>query len=63
VLADFGTAARAAAADAFLKSRGIIVRGMAAYDLPHCLRMTIGTEEECGLVIEALTAFVATPNG
>ena len=63
VLADFSTAARATAADAFLKSRGIIVRGMAAYDLPHCLRMTIGTEEECGLVVEALTAFMATQNG
>ena len=28
-------------------ARGIIVRGMAAYDLPHCLRITIGTGEEC----------------
>lgn len=62
-LADFGTAARAAAADAFLKSRGIIVRAMGAYDLPHCLRITVGTAEECGLVIEALTAFMATQNG
>ena len=59
VLADFGTAARATAADAFLKSRGIIVRGMAAYDLPHCLRMTVGTAEECGMVADAVAGFMA----
>jgi histidinol-phosphate aminotransferase len=63
ILADFTTAARAAAADAFLKTRGIIVRAMGAYDLPHCLRVTVGTEEECGLVAEALAAFMATQNG
>jgi len=60
ILADFDTAARAAAADAFLKSRGIIVRGMGAYDLPHCLRVTVGTGEECTLVGEALAAFMGT---
>ena len=59
ILADFGTTERAAAADAFLKSRGIIVRAMGAYDLPHCLRVTVGTAEECGLVGEALAAFAA----
>ena len=60
ILADCGTAQRASAADAFLKSRGIIVRGMSAYDLPHCLRVTVGTAEECTLVGEALAAFMAT---
>ncbi len=63
MLADFGTAARAAAADAFLKTHGIIVRAMGAYDLPHCLRMTVGTEEECTIVIDTLTRFMATQNG
>ena len=29
----------------FLKSRGIILRQMGGYGLPHCLRITIGTEE------------------
>ena len=43
ILADFATAERAKCADAFLRCRGIIVRGMAAYDLPHCLRITVGT--------------------
>lgn len=63
ILADFGTAERAAAMDAFFKARGIIVRGMGAYDLPHCLRITVGTEEECGLVADAATAFMATQHG
>jgi len=58
LLADFDTAARAAAANAFLKVRGIIVRGMDAYDLPHCLRITVGTAEECGLVADAVAAFM-----
>ena len=60
LLADFATAARATAADAFLKSRGIIVRGMAAYALPHCLRITVGTAEECTLVAETLAGFMAS---
>ncbi len=57
-LADFDTPARAAAADAFLKSRGLIVRAVAGYGLPHCLRITIGTAEECTLVADALTTFM-----
>ena len=59
MLADFGTAALADRAIGFLKSRGIIVRAMGAYDLPHCLRITVGTGEECGLVGDALAAFMA----
>ncbi len=54
ILADFGTPAEADAADAALRKRGIIVRAMRAYALPHCLRITIGTAEECDLVAEAL---------
>ena len=58
LLADFATAERADAANAWLKARGLIVRGMAAYDLPHCLRITVGTGEECTLVADALAAFM-----
>lgn len=58
VLADFGTAARAAAADAALRTRGLIVRAMGAYALPQCLRITVGTAEECGMVLDALADFV-----
>jgi histidinol-phosphate aminotransferase len=58
ILADFGSPARAKAADAALRARGLIVRAMGAYGLPHCLRITIGTAEECGMVEDALAAFV-----
>jgi histidinol-phosphate aminotransferase len=57
VLADFGSVEQADAADAFLRTRGIIVRKVAGYGLPHCLRITVGTAEEVGLVVDALTAF------
>ncbi len=57
VLVNFVTAERAIAADGFLKSRGIIVRRVASYGLPAFLRITIGTDEECGRVAEALTDF------
>ncbi|MBU6500114.1 MAG: aminotransferase class I/II-fold pyridoxal phosphate-dependent enzyme, partial [Rhodospirillales bacterium] len=63
ILADFATDARAAAADAFLKTRGIIVRAMGAYDLGHCLRITVGTAEECTLVAEALAGFMSAHHG
>jgi histidinol-phosphate aminotransferase len=59
LLADFGTAAKAKAADDALKMRGLIVRAMGGYGLPACLRITIGTAEECTMVIEALSAFMA----
>ncbi|WP_043340254.1 histidinol-phosphate transaminase [Belnapia moabensis] len=58
ILADFGTTERAKGADAALKSRGLIVRAMASYSLPQCLRITIGTAEECGMVLDALTGFM-----
>ena len=63
VLADFGAVAQADAADAFLRGRGIIVRKVAGYGLPHCLRVTVGTEDEIGLVIDALTAFMRQARG
>jgi histidinol-phosphate aminotransferase len=59
ILADFATAARAKGADAFLRGRGIIVRGMGGYDLPQCLRITVGTGEECTLVADALATFMS----
>ncbi len=54
VLADFGSATAAAATDAHLRGRGIIVRAMAAYGLPQCLRITVGEADACEAVIEAL---------
>jgi histidinol-phosphate aminotransferase len=63
VLADLGTPAAAEAADAFLRGRGVIVRRVGGYGLPHCLRITVGTEEEVGLVADALDAFMAQHHG
>jgi histidinol-phosphate aminotransferase len=45
-------------ADAFLVSRGIVLRQMAAYKLPNALRMTIGTEEQNRLVVQTLAEFL-----
>jgi histidinol-phosphate aminotransferase len=50
----------AAEADAFLSRRGLILRRVAAYHLPHALRLTVGTEEANRLVVEALAAFVGS---
>ena len=60
VLAGFGSTARAEAADAFLKSRGLIVRRTASYGLPDRLRISIGDEAGCRAVAEALEAFMAS---
>lgn len=59
ILADFASAERAKAADAHLRARGIIIRAMGAYGLAPCLRITIGTAEECQMVIDALSGFAA----
>jgi histidinol-phosphate aminotransferase len=48
----------AKAADAFLTSRGFVLRSVAAYGLPDCLRMTIGSAEANEGVAAALTAFM-----
>ena len=44
---------------AFLQSRGILTRKMAAYGLPQHLRITIGTGPEMETVAAALAGFVA----
>jgi len=46
------------AANAFLQSRGVIVRKMGSYGLPNALRITIGTEPENKAVIDTLSAFM-----
>ncbi len=59
ILTEFGQSETdgAAAADTFLKSRGIIIRRMDGYGLPSYLRISIGTDEECDALIAALTEF------
>jgi histidinol-phosphate aminotransferase len=49
--------ADADAADRFLKSRGLILRKMGAYELNHCLRITIGTEAETKALAAALADY------
>ncbi len=63
VLADFGETARADAADAFLRERGIIVRKVAGYGLPHCLRITVGSAEEVAAVTDAFSDLARRPHG
>jgi histidinol-phosphate aminotransferase len=59
VLIHFPTATGKTAtdADAFLTSRGLVLRALRNYQLPDALRMTIGTEEANRLVVEALAEF------
>ncbi len=45
-------------ANAFLTERGLIVREVANYGLPACLRITIGLEEDNRAVISALAEFL-----
>jgi histidinol-phosphate aminotransferase len=52
------TSKSAAAADAFLRSRAIIVRRVDAYGLPDALRITIGTQAENRVVVSTLADFV-----
>jgi histidinol-phosphate aminotransferase len=46
-------------ADAFLSTRGLILRRMEAYGLPKALRLTIGSEEANRAFIAALKDFLA----
>jgi histidinol-phosphate aminotransferase len=59
VLADFGTAELARAADDHLRGRGIIVRAVGSYGLPHCLRITIGDDADCAALIDGLQSRMA----
>ena len=57
VLARFADPAEAVACDAHLRSEGIIVRRVAGYKLPHCLRITVGDEASCRRVAHAIGQF------
>ncbi|WP_300378220.1 histidinol-phosphate transaminase [Henriciella sp.] len=48
---------RAEDADAFLRSRGIVIRDMVAYGLPNCMRLTIGTRQANDEVLQAFKDF------
>lgn len=57
LLARFADKAEAEACDAHLKGEGIIVRPVAGYGLPNCLRITIGDEAGCRRVAHAVRQF------
>ncbi len=57
VLARFTDEAEAKACDAHLRGEGIIVRQVAGYGLPHCLRITVGDESACRRVVHAVAQF------
>jgi len=65
LLPEFSTAAgkTAADADAFLQTKGIIVRRVDGYGLPNYLRITIGNDEEMNAVLDALSAFMEGRRG
>jgi histidinol-phosphate aminotransferase len=44
----------------FLRARGILVRKVAVYHLPDCLRITIGQEHELKAVVAALGEFLGS---
>lgn len=57
ILARFASQDEAEACDAFLQKQGLIVRRVAGYKLPHCLRITIGDESSCRQVAHAVAQF------
>jgi histidinol-phosphate aminotransferase len=57
ILARFTTEAEASACDEHLRSAGIIVRKVAGYGLPNCLRITVGDESACRRVAHAVAQF------
>jgi len=57
VLARFASADEAEACDAFLQMQGLLVRRVASYNLPHCLRITVGDEASCRRVAHAIAQF------
>ena len=57
ILARFADADEANACEAALRRDGILVRKVAGYGLPECLRITIGTETDCQRVRDSIERF------
>ena len=49
---------RSTDADRFLMARGIIMRACTSYELPNCLRLTVGSEEANRAAVAALKEFI-----
>lgn len=63
ILARFADEEEANACDEWLKKEGLIVRRVAGYNLPHCLRITVGDEGSCRRVAHAVGRFKARDAG
>ncbi len=59
LLARFESPAAALACDAVLRRHGLLVRQVAGYGLPDCLRITVGDAAACARVAAAVAAFRA----
>lgn len=57
VLARFASQEEAETCDEYLKTQGLIVRRVAGYKLPTCLRITVGDESACRRVVHAIRQF------
>jgi histidinol-phosphate aminotransferase len=57
VLARFGSETEANACDDRLRVEGILIRRVGGYNLPHCLRITVGDESACRRVVHAIAQF------
>lgn len=57
ILARFASETEAHACDDHLKSEGILVRRVGGYNLPNCLRITVGDEASCRRVVHAVRQF------
>ncbi len=60
ILFTLGSEGKAVACLNFMKERGILLRGMIAYGLPDCLRMTIGLPEDMQAIDCAMREFLGS---
>ena len=59
ILARFANQAEAENCDTYLQFQGLVVRRVAGYKLPNALRITVGDESACRLVLWAIQNFKA----
>ncbi|MEM6578049.1 MAG: histidinol-phosphate transaminase [Pseudomonadota bacterium] len=63
ILARFADPLQAEACNLHLQREGLIVRGVSGYNLPHCLRITVGDEPSCRRVAHAIGQFMGASAG
>ena len=59
ILARFADQDEAEGCESYLQSQGLLVRKVAGYNLPNCLRITVGDEPSCRRVAHAIGQFKA----